>query len=408
MTNEKNIPALRFPEFTGEWFEQQLGELFEFKNGINASKEDYGHGRKFINVLDIIQNDYITHEAIIGSVNVSPEDFNKYIVEHGDIVFQRSSETREEVGQANVYLDDEPATFGGFVIRGKKIANYDPYFINQLLKTEAARKEIVAKSGGSTRYNVGQEILKAVTIKTTSPLEQQKIATFLAAVDERLRLLETQREELQRYKQGVMQRIFDRELRFRDEDGEVFPEWEEKRLGEIGSYTGGGTPSSTIEEYWTGNIPWISSSDLTDESTTNIAVTRFITKEAIAESATKLVAKGSVLIVSRVGIGKFAVAPTDLCTSQDFTSLTTDQNPYFLAELFSFRKSRFIRMGQGTSIKGFTVGDVKGAKFNLPRKNEQDAIMQYLSLFDKQLTDQAERIDETKRWKTGLLQSLFI
>jgi type I restriction enzyme S subunit len=121
-----------------------------------------------------------------------------------------------------------------------------------------------------------------------------------------------------------------------------------------------------------------------------------------------LIPKESVLIVSRVGIGKFAVAPLDLCTSQDFTSLTTDQNPYFLAELFSFRKGRFIRMGQGTSIKGFTVSDIKGAKFYLPFRNEQDAIMKYLSLFDRQLKGQAGRIKDLFVWKQGLLQSLFV
>lgn len=410
MTNDRKVPALRFPEFTEEWIEQPLGDLFVFKNGINAKKEDYGHGRKFVNVLDIIQNDYITHDAIIGNVDVSDDDFEKYSVEYGDILFQRSSETREEVGQANVYLDEQPATFGGFVIRGKKNADYDPYFINQLLKTEAARKDMVARSGGSTRYNIGQETLRGITIHstTTDPPEQQKIANFLAAVDERLRILEAQREELLDYKQGVMQRIFDRELRFRDDDGEMFPDWEEKRLGEIGDFTGGGTPSSSVDEYWQGDVPWISSSDLTEESTTDIETSRFITNEAISNSATKLIPKGSVLIVSRVGIGKFAVAPSDLCTSQDFTSLTTDQNPYFLAELFSFFRGRFVRMGQGTSIKGFTVSDIKGSKFDLPIKDEQIAIMEYLRLFDLQLGSLDSRLKNLRNWKQGLLQNLFV
>jgi type I restriction enzyme S subunit len=194
-TNEQyNVPELRFPEFEEKWVEKSLSDLFTFKNGINAVKEDYGTGYKFINVLDIIGNDYITNDTIIGSVNVSLDVFNKNIVEFGDILFQRSSETRNEVGQANVYLDkDKPATFGGFVIRGKAKEEYDPLFMNSLLKTKSSRKEITSKSGGSTRYNVGQDTLSSVNIFTTNIKEQTKISTFLTTVDKRLKLLQAKK-----------------------------------------------------------------------------------------------------------------------------------------------------------------------------------------------------------------------
>ena len=133
-SGKKNVPALRFKEFDGQWRTKKLSELLEFKNGINAGKEQYGRGFKFINVLDILNNEYINYELIIGSVDVDESIFNKYSVTYGDILFQRSSETREEVGTASVYLDERPATFGGFVIRGKKIGEYDPMFLNKLLK----------------------------------------------------------------------------------------------------------------------------------------------------------------------------------------------------------------------------------------------------------------------------------
>ena len=122
MEENKIIPKLRFPEFEGEWENKKLGRLLTFKNGLNASKEQYGRGVKFINVLDIITNDYITYDNIIGQVDVSPKEIDKNKVEYGDILFQRSSETREDVGQANVYLDrNQVAVFGGFIIRGRKI-----------------------------------------------------------------------------------------------------------------------------------------------------------------------------------------------------------------------------------------------------------------------------------------------
>lgn len=103
----KKEPKLRFPEFSGEWEEKTLGDLLEFKNGINASKEQYGKGIKFINVLDVLNNDYITYDNIIGKVDVDKKTLENNFVEYGDVLFQRSSETREEVGTANVYLDKE-------------------------------------------------------------------------------------------------------------------------------------------------------------------------------------------------------------------------------------------------------------------------------------------------------------
>ena len=85
--------------------EVKLNELLTFKNGLNASKEEYGSGIKFINVSDILDNEFITYKNINDNVQVTDNEFENYKIEYGDIVFQRSSETREEVGTANVYLN---------------------------------------------------------------------------------------------------------------------------------------------------------------------------------------------------------------------------------------------------------------------------------------------------------------
>lgn len=227
-------PKLRFKEFIGDWEVKKLGDLLEFKNGINASKEQYGYGRKFINVLDILNNNYITHENIIGKVDVDDSTFEKYSVGYGDVVFQRSSETREEVGTANVYLDkDYKATFGGFIIRGKKVGEYEPIFMNKLLKTSSARKEITTKSGGSTRYNVGQETLSDVEVMFPKLEEQVKIASFFSLIDDKISLQGDKVEALKEYKKGMIQKIFRGELRFKDDDGRYYPEWRNIRLSEV-------------------------------------------------------------------------------------------------------------------------------------------------------------------------------
>lgn len=217
---------MRFPGFEGEWRSIRLGALLEFKNGINASKEQYGKGVKFINVLDILSYDYITYEKITGQVDVDTDTINKYSVKYGDILFQRSSETREEVGTANVYLDQhQTATFGGFVIRGRKIGEYDPIFFNKLLKTKAARDQITSKSGGSTRYNVGQEILSSVFLKLPSLQEQEKISKFLMLIDERIQTQNKIIEKLETLIKALRDLIFTQKLKFKKVDIIDFSKW---------------------------------------------------------------------------------------------------------------------------------------------------------------------------------------
>ena len=102
----------------------------------------------------------------------------------------------------------------------------------------------------------------------------------------------------------------------------IFPcDWEKAKLSDIAEFCGGGTPSTKIAKYWEGDIPWISSSDISEGDLFNVQMTRYITKEAIGNSATKLCPKGSIAVVTRVGVGKLAYIDCDYCTSQDFSNI---------------------------------------------------------------------------------------
>jgi len=188
---------------------------------------------------------------------------------------------------------------------------------------------------------------------------------------------------------------------------EFYGQWGEKQLGNIGEYIGGGTPDTSVKEYWQGEIPWISSSDVFDDSIHKIDKTRYITKEAVEKSATKIVPKGSVLMVSRVGIGKFAIADEELCTSQDFTNLVTSENEYFLGYYFKTKANRFVSLSQGTSIKGFTTKDIKSAKFNIPDPPEQTKIADFLTAVDKRINLLEEKKKALEKYKKGVMQKVF-
>ena len=204
-----NVPNLRFNEFSLPWHQMRIIDLLSFQNGINGTPEQYGKGIKYISVGDILNNDYITYDKIAGSIDINQETLKNYSVTYGDILFQRSSEIKEDIGRTNVYLDkNHTATFGGFVIRGKKIGDYNPTFFNYLLKSPSSRQSIVRLGAGAQHYNIGQENIKTLNFYFPDEEEQQKIANLFSKIDERI---QTQIKIISDYnslKRGITQCIF--------------------------------------------------------------------------------------------------------------------------------------------------------------------------------------------------------
>ena len=205
--NKLNVPHLRFPEFHGEWEEHGLSEYLDFKNGLNPDSKRFGKGIKFISVMDILNNPVITYDCIRASVQATDAEMSSFSVENGDILFQRSSETLEDVGRANVYIDDKVAVFGGFVIRGKKKANYNPLFFRYLLSSPYARKRIIPMGAGAQHFNIGQEGLSKVLLNFPSIEEQTKIASLLHLLDERIATQSKLIEKLESLIKGIVQKI---------------------------------------------------------------------------------------------------------------------------------------------------------------------------------------------------------
>lgn len=203
-----NVPNLRFKEFQGEWEEHYLSDYLDFKNGLNPKPDKFGKGIKFISVMDILNNATITNECIRASVDVSEEELQSFCVENGDILFQRSSETLKDVGRANVYLDNKPAVFGGFVIRGKKKAEYNPLFFRYLLASPFARKKIIPMGAGAQHFNIGQEGLSKVKLNFASLGEQDKIAKLMLVIDERIATQNKVIEDLKKLKCAIIEDVY--------------------------------------------------------------------------------------------------------------------------------------------------------------------------------------------------------
>ena len=178
-----------------------------FKNGMNPEAKRFGNGVKFISVMDILNNQFIYYDNIRASVEIADGDLDTYGVKYGDILFQRSSETLEDVGQANVYLDSKPAVFGGFVIRGKSKGNYNPLFFRYLLTSPTVRKRVIVKGAGAQHFNIGQDGLSKVCIDIPCIKEQEKIARLLALLDERIATQNKIIEDLKKLKSAISKKL---------------------------------------------------------------------------------------------------------------------------------------------------------------------------------------------------------
>ena len=194
-------------------------------------------------------------------------------------------------------------------------------------------------------------------------------------------------------------------LRFPEFSGE----WDSFKLVELGKFIGGGTPSSSNLSFWTGSIPWISSSDIKEDNINNISISRYITEDAIEKSATKYCPAPVILIVSRVGVGKVALSHTSLCTSQDFCNIIDIKcHPVFLSYNLLRTMKRKSREVQGTSIKGITSDELQKIRVFIPKnKDEQNKISNLLTLLDERIVTQNKIIEDLKKLKSAIRKKMF-
>ncbi|TVO38189.1 restriction endonuclease subunit S [Vibrio algivorus] len=400
------VPKLRFGGFVKPWYSRELGSVTSFKSGNTPSKSDdeFWNGdipwisaSSMYGVQFSDSNNKITTKAL-SVAKVAPKGSLLLLV-RGSMLFNKIP-----VGIATRDL-----AFNQDVKSINLINQQSNLFLLLWFQSNSNRLLNMVTGTGIGAGKLDTDELQSLPYVFPEIQEQQKIADFLTSVDIKISQLTEKHRLLKEYKKGVMQQIFSQKIRFKDENGEAFPEWEVKRLGQLGSFLGGGTPSTENDFFWSGDIPWVSSSDLQDEKLFSINISRYINMSAIRNSATKIIPQNSLLIVSRVGIGKFAVCKQEICTSQDFTNFTPhDSDVIFMAYLLLNNRKKLLSLGQGTTIKGFTISDLSSLKLDIPSIQEQQKIAQYLQSIDAKIDAVNQQIEDTKLFKKGLLQQMFV
>ena len=355
--NKLNVPPLRFPEFHGEWEEHGLSEYLDFKNGLNPDSKRFGKGIKFISVMDILNNPVITYDCIRASVQATDAEMSSFSVEYGDILFQRSSETLEDVGRANVYIDDKVAVFGGFVIRGKKKANYNPLFFRYLLSSPYARKRIIPMGAGAQHFNIGQEGLSKVLLNFPSIEEQTKIASLLHLLDERIATQSKLIEKLESLIKGISSRIFASIQGF------------EYRMGDIVTITNGNSNvQDAVTQSKDGLYPFFDRSE-----DIKYLPTFLFDKEAIIYPG-----EGTEFM-PRYFKGKFALHQRCYAIF-DFNEII---NARFLYFYLKTRNSYFVQNAVGSTVPSLRLDTFQKLKVIIPPKKIQHSVSLCLSSMEQ-------------------------
>lgn len=202
-------PEIRFKGFTDPWEQRKLGELLLFQNGFNGSSESFGSGIPLISVMDVLDDKFITHETVRGKARLNCEEASRYCVEYGDVLFQRSSENQEDAGTSNVYLDQHVSSaFGGFVIRGKKVGEYNPIFIKYLLGSPFIREQITHRAQGAQHINVSQDTLADVVLLMPSMREQEAVGLVFLHLDNLITLHQRKLDLLKNTKKSLLDKMF--------------------------------------------------------------------------------------------------------------------------------------------------------------------------------------------------------
>ena len=369
------VPPLRFPEFTDEWEQHMTTDFFEFKNGLNPDVKRFGTGIKFISVMDILNNRYITYDKIISAVEAKDDDLRDFGVNYGDILFQRSSETLEDVGRANVYLDEKPALFGGFVIRGKRIGDYNPLFFRYLLSSPSVRKRIIVKGAGAQHFNIGQDGLSKVSLFVPSAKEQDRIAQLLNAIDKRIEVQSGLIEKLESLISGIIERITAQSPNVRIADclDCHSSTLQENQLNEAGGYRVYGANG----------------------------ICGYTDNPGINCDAILIVKDGSGVGNVSYAMGEYSVIGT--------SNYLTAKNGYSLRYLyFSLKKFNFAPYKTGMAIPHIYFKDYGKAKIYCPSLEEQERIANNLSKIERKIEIERSIKDCCIVQKQYLLQQMFI
>ena len=408
-----SVPLLRFSEFSGQWERKQLSEVGSIRTGPFGSllhEKDYVDNGTPIITVEHLGEQGIQHVNLPLVSDKDKKRLSGYKLEVGDLVFSRVG----SVDRNSIITPKEQGwLFSGRLLRiriCRKIT--DPKFLSLSLQQEYTQYRIRAVAVGQTMPSLNTEILNKFSVLLPPQIqEQQKIASFLSSIDTRIEQLEKKKALFEKFKKGVMQKLFSQEIRFRDERGEEYPEWEERKLKEVANILrGGGLSKSDLHH--NGSRSCILYGHLFTEYAEVITTIKHFTN---AESNVQSIYGDILLPMSDVTPSGLATASALLKDGVQIGGdihilrLTNGNEPRFVSYCINSNKRAILRIVTGITVRHTNAKDIKRIALSYPSKfEEQQKIAEFLFSIDRKIELLNEQIDNSREFKKGLLQQMFV
>lgn len=407
-----NLPRLRFKEFSGAWDVKKLGEIADkIGDGLHSTPAyDENGDYHFINGNNLI-NSKVSFSG--NTKRVGENEFNKYKVDINNQTILMS--INGTIGNMAFYNGEK-------VILGKSACylnlklNENKYFLFNVLQTSKITENFKKELTGSTIKNLSLTTIKNTKIYLPSLSEQTKIANFLTVVDEKITQITQKTDLLARYKKGVMQQLFSQQLRFKDDNGQDFPDWGEKSLGDVYNIT---SSKRVFQHEWTkSGVPFYRAREVVKLSEKGFVENElFISNQMYSEYKSKYgVPKKDDLLVTGVGtIGKlYVVKDSDQFYFKDgniiWLKTLNIANSQFVKQLFqsSIVKKQIEDNASITTVGTYTIDSAKKTSIPFPTIKEQTKIANFLTSIDDKISHNQTQLNALKQYKQGLLQQLFV
>jgi type I restriction enzyme S subunit len=404
MEKLKNIPSLRFPEFEGEWENTKLGNVAKFSKGKGISKSEISENG--INECIRYGELYTRYGEVINDV-YSKTNFNidlSVVSEANDVIIPASGETQIDIATASCVLKSGVILGGDLnIIKTNKNGVFLSYYLNNKRKLDIANL-----AQGISVVHLYSSQLALLNLNFPSLKEQTKIASFLSEVDYKLQTLKQKKNLLEQYKKGVMQKIFSQELRFKDDNGNEYPDWEVKKLEEVIQIQGGYAFKSNLFNQGQTKVIRIGNIE------PNIFLESFDGVYSKETPGLKYIAKKGDFLMALSGatFGKVGKIKDDGIgyINQRVALFKTKENLeyyYQLVQTDNFR-NYINSIPTASAQPNISNGDILNFESLIPCIEEQTKIANFLSAIEDKINHCQSQIEKIEVWKKGLLQQMFV
>lgn len=393
-----SVPIIRFNSFSEDWRLESISSVISNK----SKKYD---PIKAIEDLPCIELEHLSQQTgeILDTISGKDQKSIKNIFDENSVLFGKLRPYLRKFARPN---------FKGvcsseiWVLKSKKLHSD---FLFQYIQTDSFF-ELTQIQAGSKMPRADWESISKGEIYFPNAEEQTKIASFLSAVDEKISQLTQKHQLLSQYKQGMMQKLFSQQIRFKADDGSEFEEWSNKTIGDIANIKRGASPRPITDSKWfdeSSNIGWVRISDVSKSKKYLLETEQYLSPEGIQKS--RLVPKGNLIMSICATIGKPIYTGFDVCIHDGFVVFSELQAIHEYAYYYlEFIEKNWYQYGQPGTQVNLNSDIVSNEEFPFPCLEEQTKIANFLSSIDQKIDVASEQLEQAKLWKKGLLQQMFV